>query len=378
MVHSEHAFSELVGLAYDAATESRGWTLLLQRLETVLRAPFCALQTVDIASGTCAVSAEIGYDPAFRRSYEEYYVFRNPFVTQGRALLRAGLVVQDDVLCPSSILRKTEFHSDWIAPQRMGRGVNATIQVDGSHVSLLVLVRPMGKHALDEGDLALLRGLVPHVDRAMRLRQRHAALHQGLARAQGGLDALASGIIVLDHDGRIVLTNRAASEILARGDGLRAGPAGLGVTVAAESAQLSALIRATRPSLKGAPEAGVLNVSRGLSKHPLQLFVAPFPDAWALETDVRGTTIVWLSDLDIPPEPAAVRLRRLYRLTSAEARVALCLAQGADVQQIAEAQNVSPNTVRTHLKRILDKTQTKRQSALVSVLLRGPLGMRLP
>ena len=54
-------------------------------------------------------------------------------------------------------------------------------------------------------------------------------------------------------------------------------------------------------------------------------------------------------------------LRHAYALTPSEVRVALALADGLEISRIAELQRVSLATVRTHLKAIFLKTDTKRQ-----------------
>jgi DNA-binding CsgD family transcriptional regulator len=72
-------------------------------------------------------------------------------------------------------------------------------------------------------------------------------------------------------------------------------------------------------------------------------------------------------------EPAT--LGTLYGLTPAEARVAALLARGRTVSEICALLGVSPNTVRTHLKRVLQKTQTRTQAQLVHVLLAGLAGL---
>src|SRR5262245_988277 len=49
-----------------------------------------------------------------------------------------------------------------------------------------------------------------------------------------------------------------------------------------------------------------------------------------------------------------------YGLTLAEARVALCAASGATIPETAHRLNVSPNTIKTHLRKVFAKTGTSR------------------
>jgi DNA-binding NarL/FixJ family response regulator len=55
------------------------------------------------------------------------------------------------------------------------------------------------------------------------------------------------------------------------------------------------------------------------------------------------------------------------------ADVAAELFAGQPVEQIARTLHVSPNTVRTHLKRIFSKCEVQSQAELMHVLSLGPL-----
>jgi DNA-binding CsgD family transcriptional regulator len=62
------------------------------------------------------------------------------------------------------------------------------------------------------------------------------------------------------------------------------------------------------------------------------------------------------------------RLERDFRLTAAEARLALHIADGGDLAGYAEAQGVALGTARTHLKAVFAKTGVHRQAELVGRL----------
>lgn len=74
-------------------------------------------------------------------------------------------------------------------------------------------------------------------------------------------------------------------------------------------------------------------------------------------------------------DPAALRLDRralqqLFELTPAEARIAAGLAEGWATDTLAVELGVQRNTVQSHVKRLLEKTGTSRQSQLVGLLWR--------
>ena len=71
------------------------------------------------------------------------------------------------------------------------------------------------------------------------------------------------------------------------------------------------------------------------------------------------------------PQPAL--LEALFDLTPTEAKVASLLVQGQSVVEIAKAQEVKQNSVRTQLKSVFAKTGVHRQAELVGLL---PMGSR--
>ncbi len=68
--------------------------------------------------------------------------------------------------------------------------------------------------------------------------------------------------------------------------------------------------------------------------------------------------------------PVELRLRRRFRLSKAEARVATLLSDGLAPRMIADRLNVSIHTVRSQLQAIFNKTDTSRQAELTSLILR--------
>jgi DNA-binding CsgD family transcriptional regulator len=64
--------------------------------------------------------------------------------------------------------------------------------------------------------------------------------------------------------------------------------------------------------------------------------------------------------------------QRLLGLTEAEAKIAVALARGVPLPEIARRMGVQDNTVRWHLKQIYTKTGTHGQVDLVRLLLTGP------
>lgn len=83
----------------------------------------------------------------------------------------------------------------------------------------------------------------------------------------------------------------------------------------------------------------------------------------------KAEAVVFVDDPNDDARPAQVDLySRAFRLTPAEARLAVHLASGASLIEAAEQFGVAHNTVRAQLRAIFDKTDTHRQADLVRLL----------
>ena len=70
------------------------------------------------------------------------------------------------------------------------------------------------------------------------------------------------------------------------------------------------------------------------------------------------------------PIPSEARLRALFQLTAAEAKLAQRLACGDTVEEVARKLSIKMTTARTQLAAIFAKTDTRRQAKLVAILSR--------
>jgi DNA-binding CsgD family transcriptional regulator len=83
---------------------------------------------------------------------------------------------------------------------------------------------------------------------------------------------------------------------------------------------------------------------------------------------VRCAAALVLTPVTLPQAPPVELVQSLFDLTPAEARVARSLAAGKTVEDIASAGGTSPNTIRTHVRGVLEKTGCNRQADVVALL----------
>jgi DNA-binding CsgD family transcriptional regulator len=158
--------------------------------------------------------------------------------------------------------------------------------------------------------------------------------------------------------------------MLSRDDGLVFTPQGLrAATHAANLALARVLERALgRPGTR--PVAGRLRLPRPSGSAALSLLIMPITPAHGWNLPGHPAVLLLLSDPAGIARPAHQHLMALYNLTMAEARLAVDLLDGQSLAEIARRRERSLSTIRTQLARLMAKTQTHRQSELVSKLAR--------
>jgi DNA-binding CsgD family transcriptional regulator len=221
----------------------------------------------------------------------------------------------------------------------------------------------------DPEALRTFRLLLPHLRQAVLTRSKLGELNVQRDSALAGLERLRHAVVVVAPDGKLLFLNRVATEMTGEPDGLTIGAAGLRAARPSEDAALQRLIREASIGTDDQPRSGGrLAISRPSARRPFAVLVMPLrlaPDGLARSTGAMALIV----DPEREPQVSPVHLQQLYGLTPAEATVAIRILRGRGLQSVAEELSVTLSTVRIHLQRVFEKTQTHRQAELVRLLL---------
>src|SRR5262249_22238291 len=133
---------------------------------------------------------------------------------------RRGVVALGQQILDDRELVRTEFYSDFLRPQDWFYSCGVLIAQDQLTISEITAIRSRRAGSFTSNEVALFEYLAPHLQCAVRIHNRIAGLESGLNAATGALDRFPTGVIAVDSDAKIILTNRAADAILKRRDGL--------------------------------------------------------------------------------------------------------------------------------------------------------------
>lgn len=178
-------------------------------------------------------------------------------------------------------------------------------------------------------------------------------------------DRTTAGVIVAEEDGRIRFANARARQVLPEEGGLAIVDEHVkarGTRVARSLSDALARAVGAKPAatrLKLAAEGGATR----------DVFVTPLPTVRGFASGVRRLALIVLGGPGRAALlPSGQDLSDYFDLTPAEARVALLLCAGRVPKDAARELQVSVATVRCHVRALLEKTGTSRQTELVQLL----------
>ena len=373
----------LVGLIYEAPLDD-SWPTALAAIERALDSDHVVLMTHDTVHG---VHSPVGSRPALEAQYCEQYA---PLNTAWPVLMRHALhePATDAMLLDREAHRSGIFFNEFLRPNGLLLMAGGVAHRSARITVGLSVSRSDEAREFQPPELALLGALLPHLGRAVRLRERLAACEQRAGTTAQLLDQISLATLLVDARGHPVQLNAAAEALLRAGDGLRLVSGRL-VAEGSDAARLAAALAAATPPpprqaagrrVHPPPEpprpGGMLRLERPSGRAPLLVDVLPLPGPPRWAPTQRPVCAVFVTDPDAAPRTAGQMLRQLFGLTAAEARVALALGSGEGLAGLSERLGTGVATTRTHLAAALGKTDLHRQAELVRLVERCALVSR--
>jgi PAS domain-containing protein/DNA-binding CsgD family transcriptional regulator len=370
----EARLESVVGALYDAAAEPERWPEALAAAADLLGSVGAQFFLWDKQQNTTPF-AVVGRLP--EEGNEAYLRYYSAFDTRRQALERVpvGKVASYGLEFEEGRFRKSEFFNDFLVPHGVPYVAGSRLLHTAGQSAVIAVLRNFRQGPFGHPENATLDRLVPHLQRAARLHLRMRELRLQNQTIQAALDRLPFGVVIADATGRALIVNRAAAEMAAANDGLLLRDGRLAAARTEETAALTRHIaEAVRTAGRREGEAGgSLRISRPSGRQPFALLIAPLsPDVALASAHQEPAALILITDLERQPKVLGRRLVELFGLSPAEACLAVALAAGKRLEDVAEERGVRMPTLRTQLRAILDKTGTRRQTDLMRLIVGLP------
>ncbi|HEY8156050.1 MAG TPA: helix-turn-helix transcriptional regulator [Myxococcota bacterium] len=365
----------LIESIYASAIEPGGWKRFAQELSDALGRASVAITMPhpdsELPFDATRVHLPAASGPIFVHHLLKGLPWGDPF--DGHA--KSRFIFASERL-PDSKVAETDFYREYMQPFGLAPEGPICHQIATSSTgkyAAIVIYRRVGCRPFDDDDITLCNLLVPHLERGYAVYSRLGSVRRARVALAEVLDRLPTGVLVFDSQHAPLIVNRSARRILDLHDGFAIDRGRPRLADRREDGILQTLLaKACAATQNGRRTVGdVMQVSRPSGRRAFALMVAPLLDAPPGSAAGDAVSVAFLADPETGHISTTDVLEQLYSLTPAEAELVQLLAQGRSLEQVATARSVTMNTVRSQLKQVFTKTDTKRQGELVRLVLTG-------
>src|SRR5262249_52717966 len=214
-------FSKVVEAIYDCALDPKHWQNTIRLIADLCRSPTCIIAVHDYSSGRSELAYDVGgYEERFIRLHEEKYAAMNPFFGPLQ-ILPVGIVQTRAMLVDDAEFYESKFYQEWVRPQSLEDALTVKVLQTEHRIGWLSTQTKQGQPRYGDAEVRLLSLLAPHICRALTISD---VLNLKTIRSEvleTTLNALTSGVYLVDLLGRIIYMNRAAERQVENRDVLR-------------------------------------------------------------------------------------------------------------------------------------------------------------
>lgn len=274
----------------------------------------------------------------------------------------------------------SELYLAWMKPNGIYHVGGAQLVDNDSHKAGIVILREQKAGVWEDGELRVINEILPHLRRALNIHSEFTFLRMRQDALLKGLDRLVIGLILYDNNAQPVYINPTAEAIINGHPAMQLQDGEMILTNADDDKNLrNTIMHAAEIDPDDSWKQSVaIGITHPNVKAPLPLLITPMhANLITSDLDYEGAKVaVFLSDPNLQQPISVENLVSVYNLTPSEAQVAISLANGHSIDEIANSSHHSAHTIRSQLKSVFRKTGVSRQSELIKLLLTGPFAQR--
>jgi len=373
--------SHIIPEIYEATIDPNHWDYVVTMIAKLTRSKSACLYYKNKEMDIASTIAQFGLPQGERMSFNDQCdtlddMFRSK---QGETV--------DDTVCtqfyPGSngvMQNDSELYVGWMKPHGIYHVGGAQFVDTKSHKAGIAILRDEKAGVWTDGELRVIDEILPHLRRAFNIHSEFTYLRLKQDALLKGLDRLVIGLILYDNNGQPVYINPTARATIDNHPGMQLEDDNLFLTNPEDEKNLRKTIIDT--AAIDPDDSWKQSVAIGIThpdvEAPLPLLVTPMhANLITSDLDYDGAKVaMFLSDPNLEQPISVDNLVSVYSLTPSEAQVAISLANGHSIDEIATTSNHSSHTIRSQLKSVFRKTGVSRQSELIKMLLTGPFAQR--
>lgn len=343
---------------YDGVLAPDGWAEGLGRLVRLTSSDAASIVLLNRDTHLSMVGEQVGLPEQLLVDYRDHYNQQDPGLPFADTL-SVGSWYMDERDLGAANMRQSAFYQDFLGRYALDSTMACSVlRADGMEGFLSLSGRP-GRR--DMPQIALrLQSLLPHLQRAARLRIRFVGLAQQRELSAHVLDQVRFPLLIVTYDKQVVLTNQWGQQWLSSPD----NPLG---SRSAEAEKIGMLLK-TACGLHG-PRRAASTVVKKADGAVFFHIAVPLPAA--ATSSWHGAvpmSLLWINDPAQAKPPASQLLQHIFGLTPAELRLTRSLLQGLTLNEAMRSLDLSLETGRTQLKSVFSKLGIRRQAEMHRLL----------
>lgn len=373
----------LVDSAYDAALTGLGWHEVLIDIADKSRVENAALVIVDNHNGWSSVTAPRA-DPLVIEDYSKSW-WQKDVTAQATSTSPVGVMTSLENT-GRDLFFASEFYNDFWRRSGLGaERVASNLMIGDGVFASFVLQASVHRDDIDSETTELFEALIPHLVRAVTLQRKVRMVEHQRDLAEATARRSGVGAMLVDVETRLIVADADAEAVIVSRDDLTIDQGIVHLGNAADTLRLHRLVASSVGS-GTAPRGGGLKTIGGTGpppgRAPLRIDVVPYPSPFTNAAphfgmptiaSPRPAAVLLISDPEQRQKAQREVLKSRFGLTPAECAFALEILKGDGREAAAARLGISVSTARTHLSRIFEKTDVRRQAELVRLLSAGAL-----
>ena len=359
---------QIIADLYDGTLDEGAWRRGILGVCDLVGGSGALLLALSTSRGQILQEQNFRLDPEGVVSYSNHWGAQDMRV--GPAMrIPAGTPMLDHQLVSLDELRRSAFYNDFLLPYDSPHNMAVWLHKSEQRVVALTFQATHKRGAFGVREAGTVATLVPHMSRALAIKDRLQQLQISVESLTSALDRSPCALMMLDATGKVIERNGAAMALMRGNPDVRVDLDGHLWLREPTGRALDGWILAGVPA---GDRHGVFQVPRPYSQ-PLSIVAVPLSVtalSWSTETP---RWLLMLFDPERTREYCAAQIAQHLQISNREAELVALLAAGLSLATAAQRLGITTLTARAHLKRIFSRTDVRSQAELVRKVALDPL-----
>ena len=368
---SDAAFAAIVQRIQDATLDPDLWPDLTLHISDLMEERPLMLGVQWLPQGMSFMRSARIPPVHIERMMERYpSIDDNPLISAALPIMEPHKALRHDDLIPLSEFEKTDFHKDTVAP--MGGLIGDIImacRLSPSRLTAMVMARRPDQAPASAAQIAFIEALSPHLGHAIEVMMRLGHLSDSLQAMDQVLCRMAQPVALLDGERSIIFANTILEGVVADSPILSVRKGRFVALAARNRATIDAFLASAVAAGGDAPGETQLRLTDPASDKSLLLTAHPINAEMAADLSLGSArAIIFFSDFAAIRGDLIDNMAAQYRLSDQQSEILRRMLGGRPGNEIADALGITPNTYRTHTRRIFEKTGSTSREDLFRLM----------